>query len=48
MKNADDRSYNERIRRYEDDKRKMKREHPEYTAKEYERAIKRLADKWRI
>lgn len=40
--------YHERIRRYEEDKRKMKREHPEYTAEEYKKAIDKLADKWRI
>lgn len=48
MVNNDDACYYERLLCYEEDKRKMKREHPEYTAKEYERAIKRLADKWRI
>lgn len=44
----DDLCYYDRIRRYEDDKRKINLVHPEYTAREYEKAVKALADKWRI
>lgn len=40
--------YRERIRRYEEDKRKMKREHPEYTAEQRDRLTKMLADKWQV
>lgn len=40
--------YHDRLRRYEDEKRKIIRDHPNYTAREYEEAIKKLADKWRI
>ena len=40
--------YYERFRKYEEEKKRVKKEHPEYTQKEYERAIKKLADKWEV
>lgn len=39
-------SYEERIRRYEQDKARL-RQQP-LTDKEYEQAVKKLADKWRV
>lgn len=40
--------YHDRLRCYEDEKRKIIRDYPDYTAREYEEAVKKLADKWRI
>lgn len=40
--------YYERLRKYEEEKKRIKKEHPDYTPKEYERAIKKLADKWEV
>lgn len=48
MVNSDDYCYFERLLCFEDDKRKLQKEHPEYTAAEYEKAVKDLADKWDV
>lgn len=39
-------TYNERLHKYEQDKAKLQMQ--PLTEKEYEQAIKKLADKWRI
>lgn len=39
-------SYTERLRQYEQEKAKLRMQ--PLTEKEYEQAIKKLADKWRI
>lgn len=48
MDNKKKMPYHDRLRRYEDEKRKIIRDYPNYTAREYEEAIQKLADKWRI
>ena len=48
MVDSDDFSYLERMLCFEEDKRNILKNHPEYTYSEYEKAVKQLADKWQI
>lgn len=48
MVNNDDACYYERLLCYEEDKRNMLKEHPEYTAEQRDGLTKMLADKWQV
>lgn len=48
MCNQSDMCWYDRLRRYEEEKEKLLHDHPEYTSEEYEKAIRKLTDKWRI
>ena len=46
MKEEENMSYNERLKCYEEEKRLLRKTN--LNGKEYEKAVKKLADKWKI